>query len=123
VQWWRVMGWEHRKPHGSKANQPKLKRPPRLSMEEFRQFGRACKSMNALAAMLTASGWNGKPVALLELAQAYEPIAQIYNRVEASIHGWPWPPPEEKPQDASGEGGTGGSSGGSQSAAPAAAEV
>jgi hypothetical protein len=111
----RAMGW--------KSHEPKLKRPPRLTLDEWRALARACKQLTALGQMLHASGWNGKAVALVELAQAYEVIAGIYNRTEATVRGLPWPPPTEKPQDASGEGGLGGSSGGSQSAAPAAPEA
>lgn len=62
-----------------------VRRPPRLTIEEFRAFGRACRAMDAVAAMLHASGWSGKGVALVELGMAYEAIAAIYNRVEACV--------------------------------------
>jgi hypothetical protein len=102
---------------------PQRKRPPRLTIDEWKELGRACKQMDALASLLHASSWNGKGMALVELASAYLAVARIYNRTEAHIMGTPWPPPTETPQGASGEGGTRESSSGAPIAAPGQEEA
>lgn len=89
---------------------PKVKRPPALRQGELEAFARACKQLDALAAMLAASGWSGKGMALVALSQAYEPIARIYNRCEAAMLGLPEPASPETPGRSSQEGGSGGTS-------------
>lgn len=85
-------------------------------MDEWRALGRACKQMDALAALLHASAWSGKGMALVELSHAYETVARIYNRTEAGILGLPLPPSTPPPQAGPEEGGSGE---GSSSAPPA----
>src|SRR5260370_42600523 len=98
------------------------RRPPALTRAEFEAFGRACKQMDALAAMLHASRWNGKGVALVELSQVYEVIAGISNKTEAYILGQPWPRPAGVPQDEPEEGGPGENSSSAPGAAPGSLE-
>jgi hypothetical protein len=98
-------------------------RVPALRQGELEAFGRACKQLDALAAMLHASGWNGKGVALVMLTQVYEPIARIYNRCEAHMLGLPDPASTEAPQGGSEEGGPGGSSSSAPAAVPGSLEA
>lgn len=102
---------------------PLRKRPPRLTMDEWRALGLACKQMDALAALLHASGWSGKGMALVELSHAYETVAWIYNRAEAGILGKPLPPDMPPPQAGPEEGGSGESSSSVSGAAPGSLEA
>jgi hypothetical protein len=51
-------------------------------MEEWRSLGRAARQLQASAETLTRSTWQGAPAVLVNLAQAHEVIATMYNRAE-----------------------------------------
>jgi hypothetical protein len=99
------------------------KQLPRLTRSDVEDLHRACAQIDAAAAVLVQSTWQGKFPVLTMLEQVKQTIAGLYNRseenyfaqLEAARKRAPWGRRESEP--------TGGSSSSAPDAAPGSLEA
>ena len=63
----------------------RLQRPPRLTIGEFRDLGRACAQLAALDATLQQGKWQGAPACRMIVELVFQVVAGLYNRAEKSV--------------------------------------
>jgi hypothetical protein len=78
-------------------------RHPPVTVEEWKDLGRSCHQLQAIAGALKQTSWQGAPAVLVNVFQVYEVIAGIYNKAEEARLGPRRKKSTEMPQAASGE--------------------
>lgn len=92
---------------------PNRVRLPRLSLADWAALGKAAEKLAQVAGALRTTNWAGSPLAQVLIRDAYEVVADLYNRGEKAALAHPrargqrslFDPPEGAPGGGNSEGG------------------